>query len=171
MKKTVLSLSVAATLGACAPTTTTASTESWTARDAQNQVFGPNDFQSFVKNWDGDDPLCARIASEADFDRYFGAAAVMGGNKPFGPPESLWATHNAYLLARVANGGSGDPANLLQVQRVERAAGSVKVHTTFSSPPSGSYQVKTYVLVAVPKPVTGTVEFHHAGQRICSVRT
>ena len=135
-----------------------------------HRVFGPNDFQSFVKNWEGNRPLCARIASEADWDRYFGAAAVMGENKPFGPPAALWATHNGYLLAREANGGGGDIGQLLKVQRVDRTAGSVKIDTIFAGPASGSFQVTTYVLVAVPKPVSGTVEFRDRGQTICSIR-
>jgi hypothetical protein len=139
------------------------------AAGSGNRIFGPNDFQSFVKNWEGNRPLCARIASQADWDRYFGAAAVMGENKPFGPPEALWTTHTAYLLAREASGG-GDVADMLKVQRVDRSAASVKIDTVFSGPASGSFQVTTHVLVAVPKPVSGTVEFRDRGQTICSVR-
>jgi hypothetical protein len=156
---------------ACAPTTATVSGNGErVAVAAENQVFGPNDFQSFVKNWNGDAPLCARIASEADWDRYFGAAAVMGPNKPFGPPAELWTTHNTYLYARAANGGSGDIGELLKVQRVERGGNSTRIETVFAGPASGSFQVTTYVLVAVPKPVSGTVEFREQGRSICSVR-
>lgn len=169
--KIIAASAMALCLAACAPTTTesSATAGAMASMAAQNQIFGPDDFQSFVKNWDGDAPLCARIASQADFDRYFGAAAVMGGNKPFGPPEALWRTHTGYLLAREANGGS-NINQLLQVLRVERGAGSVNIDTVFASPASGSYQVNTFVLVAVPKPVSGRAEFREGGRPVCSVR-
>lgn len=154
---------------ACAPmAATTGSPSSGVAAAGGNRVFGPGNFQSFVKNWDGDGPLCARIASEADWDRYFGAAAVMGDNKPFGPPAALWNTHTGYLFARAANGG-GDMDELLKVQRVDRDRRSVKIETVFAGPASGSFQVTTYVLVAVPKPVSGTVEFRDQGRAVCSI--
>jgi hypothetical protein len=173
MWKIVTASALALGMAACAPinaTTSGGGRSAAVAVEGDNQVFGAGDFQSFVKNWDGDGPLCARIASEADWDRYFGAAAVMGANKPFGPPEALWTTHNGYLLARVGNGGGGNVEDMLKVQRVERGAGSVKIETVFAGPASGSFQVKTYVLVALPKPVSGTVEFREQGRAICSVR-
>jgi hypothetical protein len=172
MWKTVTVSALALGMAACAPINATTSAGARTAgvlAEGDYQVFGPSDFQSFVKNRDGNAPLCARIASEADWDRYFGAAAVMGPMKPFGPPASLWRTHNTYLLARDGSGG-GNIEDMLKVRRVERGAGSVKIETAFSGPATGSFQVTTYVLVALPKPVSGTVEFREQGRAICSIR-
>jgi hypothetical protein len=173
MWKIVTVSALALGMAACAPINATSSAGTRSAgvlAEGDYQVFGPGDFQSFVKNRDGDAPLCARIASEADWDRYFGAAAVMGPMKPFGPPAALWTTHNTYLLARHANGGGGNIEDILKVRRVERGAGSVKIETAFAAPATGSFQVTTYVLVALPKPVSGTVEFREQGRAICSVR-
>jgi hypothetical protein len=173
MLKIVTTSALALGIAACAPTGATTSGGDRpvaVATASGTRLFGAGDFQSFVKNWDGDGPLCARIASQADWDRYFGAAAVMGGDKPFGPPEALWTTHTTYLLARTANGGSGDVADLLKVKGVSRDARSVRIDTMFAGPASGSFQVTTYVLVAVPKPVSGTVEFREGARTFCSIR-
>ena len=166
---TVRAVALAIAICGLNPATASARRGAPAVHAGNNQVFRAGDFQSFVKNWDSDGPLCARIASQADWDRYFGAAAVMGRNKPFGPPKSLWATHNGYLLARIANGG-GDVAEMLKVKGVARVGRSVKIDTVFAAPASSSFQVTSYVLVAVPKPVSGTVEFRDHGRTICSVR-
>jgi hypothetical protein len=119
-------------LAACTPTTAsegsgasgaaTASADT----DVSHRVLRPSEFQSFVKNWDGDKPLCARIASSADWDRYFGAAAVGGANKPFEPDAGLWRTHVGYLLARSAN-SAADFDSLLRVQSVRRQGGTTQI--------------------------------------------
>jgi hypothetical protein len=160
-------------LAACTPTTASdgsgasgAATASAGA-DVSHRVLRPSEFQSFVKNWDGDKPLCARIASSADWDRYFGAAAVGGANKPFEPDAGLWRTHVGYLLARSAN-SAADFDSLLRVQSVRRQGGTTQIDTAFNQG-NQSFQVTTYVLVAVEKPVAGTVTFTDRGQPICSV--
>jgi len=165
----ILTIGLALCATACAPMTTSTSTQGErSAAVADYRVFGPGDFQSFVKNWDGNAPLCVRIRTAAEWDRYFGAAAVMGGDKPFGPPPELWNTHTAFLLAREANGG-GDVGDRLKLQTVQRGAGGLRIDTAFDRG-TGSHQVTTYVLVAIPRPVTGTVTFTDRGQPVCSVR-
>jgi hypothetical protein len=165
----MLTIGLALCAAACTPATTGGSVESASAGAAvEHQVLRPGDFQSFVKNWDGDRPLCARIASEADWDRYFGAAAGNGPpNKPFNPPAGLWRTHNGYLLARSANAGP-DINALLTVQSVQRAGGATRIDTAFNQG-SGSYQVTTYVLVTIPKTMAGRVAFTDRGQPVCAV--
>lgn len=162
---------VAMALCAAACTPTTASNDAGTASagaEVSHQVLRPSEFQSFVNNWGNDDPLCVRIGSAADWDRYFGAAAVAGANKPFSPPAGLWRTHTGVLLARVAD-SAADIDSILTVQSVRRQGSTTRVDTALS-PGGQGFQVKTYVLVAVEKPVSGTVAFTDRGQPVCSVR-
>lgn len=164
----ILAVGMALCLAACAPTTTSDGAFGASAAEVAHQVLRPGDFQSFVKNWDGDEPMCARIASAADWDRYFGAAAVGGPpSKPFEPPADLWRTHTGYLLARVAN-NAPDINSLLTVQSVTRAGGATNIDTAFNQG-DGSFQVTTYVLVAVEKPGAGTVTFTDRGRPVCSL--
>jgi hypothetical protein len=166
----IFAVGTALCLAACMPTT--ASDRAGTASvgaEVPHRVLRPGDFQSFVKNWEGDAPLCVRIASGADWDRYFGAAAGNGPpSKPFEPSADLWRTHTGYLLARPAN-AADDFDSLLKVQSVRRQGSGVQVDTAFNQG-SASYQVTTYVLVAIEKPVAGNVTFTDRGQPVCTVR-
>ena len=166
----IFAVGIALCLAACTPTTASdgAGTASVGA-ELSHQVLRPGDFQSFVKNWNSDAPLCVRIASAADWDRYFGAAAGNGPpSKPFEPDAALWRTHTGYLLARGAN-AADDFDSLLTVQSVRRQGSGVQVDTAFNDG-NQSFQVNTYVLVALEKPVSGNVTFTDRGRPVCTVR-
>ena len=133
------------------------------------QVLNPSDYQGFVANWEGDGPFCAAIASPEEWDRVIRPAAVMGANRPFGPPASLYRERTILLIARTVSGGSS-ASNPLQVQGVNLASGRVRISTRFTPPAGASYQSKIWTAVAVRRPLGNRVDFVENGRIVCSVR-
>jgi hypothetical protein len=133
------------------------------------QVLTDDDFQSFVGNWAGDAPLCAALAGQADWDRYIHPAATMGRPRhPFQPAPDFWREHVALLIARVATaGGSENPS--LRIEGVTRQGGALTIATSFRQAAHGSYQMKLWTLVVLPRPLPDRATFFDADGTSCDV--
>jgi hypothetical protein len=138
------------------------------AADLAYKILDPGAYQSFVMNWTpADAPLCVTMQSQADWERVFHPAPIMGGYRPFSPPAEFWRTAGVLMVARVVNGG--DTAHVFQVTGVRRDADSIDVDFGFHPPPEASFQVKWWLGVAVEKPLAPTVRFKEDGHLLCTV--
>jgi hypothetical protein len=133
------------------------------------EVLTGDDFQSFLGNWEGDGPLCAALASQADWDRYMHPAATMGRPRhPFQPEDGFWRDHVALLIGRVANaGGAENPS--LRIEGVTRQDGALTIATRFRQPAHGSYQMKLWAFVVLPRPLPDRATFRDADGTSCAV--
>jgi len=71
------------------------------------EVTGFNDFryQSFLNNWNHEKypTFYALIRNAQEYDKLFTSAAIMGKNKPFSPPDSLYTTQHLLTVAKVVH--------------------------------------------------------------------
>lgn len=133
------------------------------------QVLTDDDFQSFVGNWQGNAPLCAALASQADWDRYIHPAATMGRPRhPFQPEDGFWRDHVALLIARVANAGGGENPSL-RIEGVTQQGGALTIATSFHQVAHGSFQMNLWALVVLPRPLPGGATFRDADGTSCTV--
>jgi hypothetical protein len=133
------------------------------------RVLDTGAYQSFVGNWTPDSaPLCAVIDSSAHWDAVMHPAAMMGGSRRFAPPPETWTSHVVLLIARVIPGGGKGTA--LQPVSVDGAVASLDVDYRFTPPPAGSYTIKAYVALEIPRLVPATVVFKENGQTVCMLK-
>ena len=117
----------------------------------------PNRYQNFVVNWDaGTEVLCAIVRTPADYARLFHPAPVIGGKKPFAPPEAAFEKEHLLVIARVVGGDGG---SVLAIERVVEKEGSLEVHGRFQpSTAKSSFSIKQAALAWIParkpEPVT-----------------
>jgi hypothetical protein len=130
--------------------------------------LNPADYQSFVGNWTpADAPLCAAIGSAEAWNRVLHPAAVMGDRRPFAPPSEFWERHAVLLFARVVPGGG--QASALRLAGAERSPDAIDIVVAVTPPPPSSWTMKSWLAVAVPKPLPPHVGFLENGKRICSL--
>ena len=129
----------------------------------------PSHFQNFVKNWrKADAPLCRVLRSNADWDRWMGAAAVMGAHKPYAPPASLWSRNFVVLIARVVD--ASDPDTVFDVTgvRADREALDIDYHLNRNA--SKPYKIAAWVGVVVRNDQRRSrVDLIEDGAIVCSV--
>ncbi len=86
----------------------------------------PARYQNFVVNWDaGTELLCAVVSTPADYARLFHPAPVIGGKKPFAPPDEAFTKEQLLVIARVVG---GDEKSVLEIERVVEKEGALEVH-------------------------------------------
>jgi hypothetical protein len=133
------------------------------------QVLTGDDFQSFLGNWSRGAPLCAALASQADWDRYIHPAATMGRPRhPFEPAPLFWRDHVALLIGRVANAGSGEDPSL-RIEGVTRQDGALTISTSLRQAAHGSYQMNLWALVVLPRPLPERATFRDTDGTSCAV--
>ena len=118
----------------------------------------PLRYQNFVGNWDaGTDVLCAVVRNPADYARLFHPAPVIGGKKPFAPPDEAFQKEHLLVIARVVGGDGG---STFTIERVLEKDGGLEVHSRFK--PSGatsSFSIKQAALAWIPAREPGPVTF------------
>lgn len=136
-------------------------------KDLHYRTIGTGDYQSFIRNWDdGEHPvLYALIQSPAQWNMVFHPAPVMGKNRPFGPEKKEFEHECLLVTARVTS--PSDKATAFRVDKVEWKNKELTLRYTFEKPAAaGSYSVKDYLGVWVPKSVLKKVVFIENGKRI-----
>jgi hypothetical protein len=130
----------------------------------------PNAYESFVANWTPDDwPLCAVIRTQADWNLVLKPAPTMGQTKPFSPPPEFWKFKAVLLVAYVVD--AGDTADIFHIDRLTGGKGAWQLDYRFTPPPAASSKVKSYLAVAVTKPLPPIVRFKEGSRLICTMRT
>jgi hypothetical protein len=133
------------------------------------QILTDADFQVFLGNWDGSGPLCAALAGQADWDRYMHPAPVMGPqHRLFQPAASFWRGHVALLIGRVATAGTGGNPSL-RIEGVTRQGGALTRRTHFQQVAGGTFEMKLWALVVLPRPLPPSVTFRDADGTSCVV--
>jgi hypothetical protein len=136
-------------------------------RGPEYAVADPTAFQSFIGAWSPEAaPLCAILASRADWDAVLHPAAVMGPHKPFAPPDGFWRTHGVLLVAQTAP--ASPPAHWFSRVRVAPRAGGVTVTYVLSRGPEGSSTVKAWLPIVAPKPLPQSIRFEAEGGATCA---
>jgi hypothetical protein len=108
----------------------------------------PENLQSFVKTWQpADKPLCKILKSNTDWDKWMGAAAVMGPHKPYAPPASLWSDKFMVLIARVVD--AADPATVFDMKRVRGDRQTLAIAYHIRAPSPASYKIAAWIGVII----------------------
>ena len=143
---------------------------SLSAAETAFERLDPNQYQSFVRNWNPDSsPLCAVIRSQADWDKVFAPAPRMGGTQIFAPPAAFWDAKAVLLVARVVNAGrTGD---VFKVEGVEVKGNALELDYSYRPTPPASSTMKSYLAVAIAKPLPTTVRFKEGAKLVCTLRT
>ena len=118
----------------------------------------PHRYQNFVGNWDaGTDVLCAVVRSPADYARLFHPAPVIGGKKPFAPPDEAFQKEHLLVIARVVGGDGG---GTFTIERVLEKDGGLEVRCRFKpSDATSSFSIKQVALAWIPAREPGPVAF------------
>ena len=118
----------------------------------------PAGYQNFVVNWDaGTEVLCAIVRTPADYARLFHPAPVIGGKKPFAPPDAAFEKEHLVVIARVVGGDGGSS---LAIERVVEKEGSLVVHGRFKpSTAQSSFSIKQAALAWIPAREPGQMTF------------
>jgi hypothetical protein len=130
------------------------------------QTIDPGSLQSFVGDWSPDDkPLCAALRSQADWDKIFHPAPVMGRNAPFSPPGLDWSKSGVLVVARVIN--AGDAKNVFHLTTVKSSPKAIELDYRFTPTPAASSTMKGYLAVIAPGPLASTIQFKENGKTVC----
>ena len=119
-------------------------------------------YQNFIVNWDPTAPvLCGVVRGPADYARVFHPAPVIGGRKPFAPPDESFAEETLLVVARVVPGGV---AHTLVIDTVEASGGDIVVHCRFQPGAGAStFTVKQAALAWIPRVTAPRVRFLENG--------
>ena len=130
----------------------------------------PDRYQNFVINWDaGTEVLCAVVRTPADYARLFHPAPVIGGKKPFAPPDAAFEKEHLLVIARVVGGDGG---SALAIERVVEKEGSLEVHCRFEpSTAQSSFSIKQAALAWIPAREPGPVTFIENGKPVVTLDT
>jgi hypothetical protein len=93
-------------------------------------------------------------------------APVMGNRRPTAPKPKFWSRNAVLLVARVVD---ATRENVFVAVSLQRSGDALDLSYTFAPPPSASSTMKSYLAVAVSKPLPKEVHFLQDGQRICTV--
>ncbi|NTG48022.1 hypothetical protein G6M04_11575 [Agrobacterium rhizogenes] len=132
-------------------------------------------YQSFVKNWDEKKQpvLCGSIRSASEWEKIFNPAATMQNKKPFSPAASFYARKQLLVVARVVSAPSeGEQGKIFTATAVSVKNGALQLNYDYRAPqPGGSYQIKDYLLVSIPKNAhpAGPVTFIENGKVVCDL--
>jgi hypothetical protein len=128
----------------------------------------PARYQNFVVNWDaGTELLCAVVSTPADYARLFHPAPVIGGKKPFAPPDEAFTKEQLLVIARVVG---GDGKSVLAIKRVVEKEGALEVHLDDRPAKTAStFTVKQAALAWIPRRDGGPVTFVANGEAITTL--
>lgn len=121
-----------------------------------------DEYAAFVKNWNGDGPLCAVIRSPADWEKYMGAAVVQGNKKPVAPDAKFFEKEQIVLVSRVTPALPEDSEEMdpLMVRSFISDADGQELTYRFQPPQKGaSFSVKATLMLAVSKKYKGPFLF------------
>ena len=139
------------------------------AKSVKYSRLKPSDFAAFVMNWTPQtEPRCAIMQSAADWSAVMHPAPVMGSRKPTAPQPGFWSGKAVLLVARVVDATRG---NVFVAVSLQRSGDTLDLSYTFAPPAAASSTMKSYLAVAVRKPLPKEVHFVEGGQRICTVAT
>lgn len=138
------------------------------ARKVPHRRDDPDRYQNFVVNWDaGTDLLCAVVSTPADYARLFHPAPVIGGKKPFAPPDDAFTKEHLLVVARVVGGNGG---SVLEIKRVVEKDGDLEIHLDDRpSTAPATFTVKQAALAWVPRRDGGQVTFVAKGEAIATL--
>jgi hypothetical protein len=128
----------------------------------------PARYQNFVVNWDaGTELLCAVVSTPADYARLFHPAPVIGGKKPFAPPDEAFTKEQLLVIARVVG---GDEKSVLEIERVVEKEGALEVHLDDRPATTpATFTVKQAALAWIPRRDGGRVTFVANGEAITTL--
>ncbi len=128
----------------------------------------PARYQNFVVNWDaGTELLCAVVSTPDDYARLFHPAPVIGGKKPFAPPDDAFTKEQLLVVARVVGGDGG---SVLEIKRVVEKEGALEVHVDDRPTTNrASFTVKQAALAWIPLRDAGQVTFVAKGEAIATL--
>ena len=128
----------------------------------------PARYQNFVVNWDaGTELLCAVVSTPADYASLFHPAPVIGGKKPFAPPDEAFTREQLLVIARVVG---GDGKSVLAIERVVEKEGAIEVHLDDRPAKTAStFTVKQATLAWIPRRDGGRVTFVANGEAITTL--
>ena len=135
--------------------------------------IGMDTYQNFLGNWDnGKHPvLYALIQTPHQYGALFHPAAVMGGNRAFGPEASLYSKAQILVVGRVIEA----PENynkVLEVERISESDGELVVRYRFNKPKhDATYRVKNWLALQIPKRDYKKVTFYENGKEVGELRT
>jgi len=128
----------------------------------------PARYQNFVVNWDaGTELLCAVVSTPADYACLFHPAPVIGGKKPFAPPDDAFTKEQLLVIARVVGGDGG---SVLAIERVVEKEGVLEVHLDDRPATTpATFTVKQAALAWIPRRDGGRVTFVVNGEAITTL--
>ena len=128
----------------------------------------PARYQNFVVNWDaGTELLCAVVSTPADYASLFHPAPVIGGKKPFAPPDEAFTKERLLVIARVVG---GDGKSVLAIERVVEKEGALEVHLDDRPATTpATFTVKQAALAWIPRRDGGRVTFVANGEAITTL--
>lgn len=128
----------------------------------------PARYQNFVVNWDaGTELLCAVVSTPADYACLFHPAPVIGGKKPFAPPDDAFTKEQLLVIARVVGGDGG---SVLAIERVVEKEGVLEVHLDDRPATTpATFTVKQAALAWIPRRDGGRVTFVANGEAITTL--
>lgn len=138
------------------------------ARKIPHRRDDPDRYQNFVVNWDaGTDLLCAVVSTPADYARLFHPAPVIGGKKPFAPPDDAFTKEHLLVVARVVGGNGG---SVLEIKRVVEKDGDLEIHLDDRpSTAPATFTVKQAALAWIPRRDAGQMTFFAKGEAIATL--
>ena len=138
------------------------------SRAIQLRRDDPDRYQNFVANWDaGTELLCAVVSTPADYARLFHPAPVIGGKKPFAPPDDAFTKEQLLVIARVVGGDGG---SVLEIKRVIEKEGALEVHLDDRPATTpATFTVKQAALAWIPRRDGGRVTFVANGEAITTL--
>lgn len=138
------------------------------ARKVPHRRDDPDRYQNFVVNWDaGTDLLCAVVSTPADYARLFHPAPVIGGKKPFAPPDDAFTKEHLLVVARVVGGNGG---SVLEIKRVVEKDGDLEIHLDDRpSTAPATFTVKQAALAWIPRRDAGQMTFVAKGEAIATL--
>ncbi len=126
-------------------------------------------YQSFIKNWSPDStPLCAILASSADWDAVLHPAGVMGAHKPYAPQVDFWRTHGMLIVARTVPGAASS-IRLEKIAATKRSTGVVVTYK-LEGGADASFMTKVWLPIEVAKPLPVSAAFKDTNGVKCSAK-
>jgi hypothetical protein len=133
------------------------------------QKVSPEDYQSFVRNWDekAHPFLLAAIQTPAQWDAVMAPAGVMGKHPPFMPADSQFAKHQLLIAARVMPAPDSGLGKCFTVRSATLNGDELTLEYQFKTPPrTASFTVTNYLGVWVPKRPAKKIVFVENGKVI-----
>lgn len=130
------------------------------------QIIPQDAYQNFLVNWETSEQkvLCGVISSSEQYDTLFHAAAIMGGKKPYAPPQETYDKEQIVVIGRILD--SPPPgAKVFQVDEVTENDGELIIKYRFKDPMSkASFSAKSWLALKIPKSDLKSATFIENGE-------